>query len=212
MKRRDYIKTISLSSFGLATLPTTAMVPDPKDEKPFKPGPGRTKDEIIRDKKITQMVFFTPEEMKTLRILSDIIIPKDEVSGSASEAKVPEFIEFMVNDIPSYQTPFRGGINWLNNYSNRSFGKNFNTITAKQRIEIIDKIAYPNDFEPALSHGVKFFSLMRNFTATGFYTTQMGFKDLDYKGNQPNFWDGVPQSVLDKYKLEYDALYFKNEE
>ncbi len=118
----------------------------------------------------------------------------------------------MVNDIPSYQTPFRGGINWLNNYSKKIYSKSFNLITAKQRIEIVEKIAYPNNVGPGLSQGAAFFSLMRNFTVTGFYTTPMGFKDLDYKGNQPNAWDGVPQSVLDKYKLEYDAIYSKKED
>jgi hypothetical protein len=45
---------------------------------------------------------------------------------------------------------------------------------------------------------------MRNLTLTGYYTTEMGIKDLGYKGNQPNVWDGVPQEVLDEHGLSYD--------
>ena len=51
--------------------------------------------------------------MATITILGDIIIPKDEVSGSASDAKVPDFIEFIVKDMPEHQTPMRGGLRWL---------------------------------------------------------------------------------------------------
>ena len=42
--------------------------------------------------------FFNDQEMATIAILADIIIPKDDVSGSATDAKVPEFIEFIVKD------------------------------------------------------------------------------------------------------------------
>ncbi len=48
--------------------------------------------------------FLLPEEMATITLLGDIIIPKDEVSGSASDAKVPDFIEFIVKDMPEHQT------------------------------------------------------------------------------------------------------------
>ena len=39
---------------------------------------------------------------------------------------------------------------------------------------------------------------------TGYYTSEMGIKDLDYKGNQPNIWDGVPEEVLQKHGVSYD--------
>jgi hypothetical protein len=68
----------------------------------------------------------------------------------------------------------------------------------------VDKIAYPGKAAPELSQGVSFFSLMRNLTATGFFTSEMGLKDLGYQGNKPNVWDGVPDDVLKKYDLAYD--------
>ncbi|MFN3784871.1 MAG: gluconate 2-dehydrogenase subunit 3 family protein [Spirosomataceae bacterium] len=211
MKRRDTLKAISLSSFGLAVAPES-VVTDTKKEKGFKPAPGRTEEEIQRDKLLMQQVFFTPEELKTIQVLCDIIIPADEVSGSASQAGVPAFIEFMAKDQPSYQTPLRGGIKWLDNFSVKTFGKSFVQLSNKQQIEIVELIAYPQEATPEVSQGVAFFSRMRDLTISGFYTTPMGFQDVGYMGNQPNNWDGVPQEVLDKYQLSYDPLYFQKEE
>ena len=147
--------------------------------------------------------FFTPHELKTVTILSDIIIPADAVSGSASQAGVPAFIEFMMKDQPSNQTPMRGGLRWLDNQCVKSFDKKFVDCTSTQRIEMVDKIAYPGLAKKEYSQGVSFFNLMRNLTVTGFYTTQMGFKDVGYVGNTPNNWEGVPDDVLKQYGLSY---------
>jgi len=45
---------------------------------------------------------------------------------------------------------------------------------------------------------------MRGLVATGFYTSQMGIKDIGYMGNTPNDWQGVPDDVLKQYGLSYD--------
>ena len=68
---------------------------------------------------------------------------------------------------------------------------------------MVDAIAFPKKAKPEMSQGVSFFSLMRNLTATGFYTTEMGMKDVGYIGNQPNQWNGVPDDVLKRYNLAY---------
>ena len=47
--------------------------------------------------------FFTAAEFRLVRTLADIIIPKDERSGSASDAGVPEFMDFMMIDQPVRQ-------------------------------------------------------------------------------------------------------------
>ena len=54
--------------------------------------------------------FFTPCEYRTVRVLVDLIIPKDEHSGSATAAGVHQFIDFMMVDQPSRQTAMRGGL------------------------------------------------------------------------------------------------------
>ena len=68
---------------------------------------------------------------------------------------------------------------------------------------MVDDIAYPAKAKPSMKQGVAFFNLMRNLTATGFYTTEMGVKDIDYRGNTPNQWNGVPDDVLKQYGFAY---------
>ena len=50
---------------------------------------------------------------------------------------------------------------------------------------------------------------MRNLTLTGFYTSEMGIKDLGYVGNRPNQWNGVPDDVLKQYNLSYSEKELK---
>ena len=164
----------------------------------------RNPDELKYEKEIlAKERFFTDHEMATITLLSDIIIPKDEISGSASEAKVPEFIEFIVKDMPSHQVPMKGGLRWLDLQCIKRFEKSFKDCSQQQQIELVDMIAFPEKAKPEMSQGIQFFRLMRDLTATGFYTSEMGIKDLDYKGNQPNQWNGVPAEVLAQYKLAY---------
>lgn len=148
--------------------------------------------------------FFTPHELQTVTVLSDIIIPADERSGSASQAGVPAFIEFMMKDQPRQQTPMRGGIRWLDNTCVKRYGKPFVQCTKTQQIDMVEQIAYPKLAKPDMTQGAAFFSMMRNMTATGFYTSQMGIKDLGYMGNTPNQWNGVPDDVLKQYGLAYE--------
>ncbi len=211
MKRRDTLKALSLGTFGMAALPTSELVGAAPDPKPFKTTPARIAEEIDRDRKLMAEKFFTPEELTTIGILCDIIIPADAKSGSATQVGVPAYIEFMAKDQPNYQTPLRGGLRWLDNTCTKRFGKNFTLCTAKQRIEMVDDIAYPNDVKPEYTQGASFFSQMRNLTLTGFFTTQTGFDALGYVGNRPNQWDGVPQDVLDKYGFKYDPVYDKKD-
>jgi gluconate 2-dehydrogenase gamma chain len=70
-------------------------------------------------------------------------------------------------------------------------------------MQIVDEIAWPDKAKPEMKRGVAFFNLMRNLTATGFYTSEIGVKDLGYMGNSPNKWNGVPDDVLKQYGLAY---------
>jgi gluconate 2-dehydrogenase gamma chain len=166
-------------------------------------GFNRMKEELEHMKELSGKTFFTPEELTTITILGDIIIPRDEVSGSASDAKVPQFIEFIVKDIPEHQTPMRGGLRWLDMQCLTRFGKAFKDCTPPRQIEVVDEIAYPKKARPEMAQGVAFFTLMRNLTATGFYTSEMGVKDVGYMGNAATQWKGVPDDVLKQYGLAY---------
>ena len=140
--------------------------------------------------------FFNAHEWATVALLADMIIPKDERSGSATEAGAPEFIDFMMIDRPDGQVPMRGGLRWLDAESRARFdGKTFREAADAQRTALVDEIAYPRQAKPELSHGVAFFSRFRDMVATGFWTSKMGIEDLQYMGNvaNPN-WDGCPDN------------------
>jgi hypothetical protein len=159
------------------------------------------KDYLVKVK--AQPNFFTEHEMATITLLSDIIIPKDAVSGSATDAKVPEFIEFIVKDMPDHQVPMRGGLKWLDLHSYKKHAKAFTECSGKEQIGIVDEIAYPEKAAPELAQGVSFFNKIRDLVTTGFYTAEIGVKDLGYMGNVPNMWAGVPDEVLKQHGLAY---------
>jgi len=159
------------------------------------------KDYLVKVK--AQPNFFTEHEMATITILSDIIIPKDAVSGSATDAKVPEFIEFIVKDMPDHQVPMRGGLKWLDLHTYKKHGKSFTECTAKEQIGVVDEIAYPKKAAPEVAQGVSFFNKIRDLVTTGFFTAEIGVKDLGYMGNVPNMWTGVPDDVLKQHGLAY---------
>ena len=162
--------------------------------------------------------FFTRHEYQTVRVLVDYIIPRDERSGSATDAGVPQYMDFVLSD----QTPppgppnptrrfyvaptaaqinVRGGLAWLDTECARRFGagKTFLTATDPQRREVLDDIAWPAKAKPELSHGVAFFTRMRDMTAAGFFSSRIGVQDLRYIGNMPMAkWDGCPPNVLEK--------------
>lgn len=205
MNRRD-----SLKALGFGTLSTTVLLDacKPKEGAPAQTtetaatAPGRMPEELERDKKLQDEKFFNEHEMATITMLADIIIPKDAHSGSASDAKVPEFIEFIVKDIPSHKLPMRGGLKWLDIQCLNRYGRVFVKCEPAQRTELLDQIAYPEKAKAEMQQGVIFFNRMRDLTATGFFTSEMGVKDLGYAGNTVNKWTGVPQEVLRQYGVE----------
>lgn len=165
---------------------------------------GRTDVEKGYDADLFAQTYFREHELITIAVLCDIILPSDHPNGGALDAGLPDFVEFMVKDRARYQLPIRGGIAWLDSRALDLYGANFINIGESDRLAICDSIAYPDETEPELQPGISFFGLMRNLTMTGYYTTELGFKDLGYVGNTPNVWDGVPDSVLKKHGKSYD--------
>lgn len=214
MKRRDSLKYLLVGTIGGATVGSTSScktdtsTDTPKEvaTQPEEGLYGRMPAEIEHDKRVRAEIFLNEHELTTIAVLCDIILPATPTAGSASDAKVPEFIEFIVKDIPNHQLPMRGGLMWLDGESNRRFNKEFTKCSSAEQIQIIDDIAYPDpdNKKPEVAHGREFFNLMRNLTLTGYYTTRMGFDDLGYQGNYANIWDGVPEDVLADHDVAYD--------
>jgi hypothetical protein len=212
MDRRKALKALVVGSAASGALLSGCKTEDKKVVVPNNATTDhadRMAEEVPYNKKLQDETFFTPNERATIGVLCDIIIPKDEKSGSATDAKVPDFIEFIVKDKPEHQTPLRGGLRWLDLTSIKLYEKPFKDCSEREQLELVTKIAYPKKALKDMQTGVSFFSLMRNLTVTGFYTTEIGFKDLEYAGNTPNQWNGVPDAVLKQYNLAYSEKELK---
>lgn len=149
--------------------------------------------------------FFTPHEWETVRVLADLVIPKDERSGSATDAGVPEFMDFIMIDRPEAQTAMRGGLAWLDTECRRRFGKTLVACAEAERTQVLDDIAWPDRAKPEFSHGTAFFTRFRDLTASGFWSSKMGVEDLQYIGNQfLTEWKGCPPAAVKKLGLSTD--------
>jgi gluconate 2-dehydrogenase subunit 3-like protein len=151
--------------------------------------------------------FFTPHEWATVRLLADLIIPRDARSGSATDAGVPEFMDFMCADDSELAAPLRGGLAWLDRECDDRFGATFVAASVAQRAALLDDIAWPARARPAHAAGVAFFNSFRDLTASGFFSSKIGVQDLRYVGNTlVAEWRGCPPEVLAKLGVSYDLL------
>jgi hypothetical protein len=143
--------------------------------------------------------FFTAHEYATVRMLAELVIPRDGRSGGALDAGVPQFMDFILAENPGMQTPMRGGLAWLETESRERFGAEFIATQDVQRRAILDEIAWPKKAKPAYSQGVAFFNRFRDLTASGFFSSEIGVKDLQYRGNEFVMeWAGCPPEALRK--------------
>jgi len=148
--------------------------------------------------------FFTPAEWKTVRLLADMVIPRDERSGGAIDAGVPEFMDFTMSDRPNSQKWMRDGLAWMDAEANKRFGKAFADASTSQREAILNDIAWPARAQQSMATGVGFFNRFRDLTSSGFWSSEIGVKDLRYMGNvfNPN-WNGCPPAALQKLGVTY---------
>ncbi|MCH1538474.1 MAG: gluconate 2-dehydrogenase subunit 3 family protein [Flavobacteriaceae bacterium] len=207
MDRRESIKSLFIGSLigGLALESCVGENQQELNTKIWEYQYGRTPKEKATDERILSESFFSSHELKSITVLGHLVLPPNE-NGSIEDAGVPEFIEFMAKDYPNFQDQIRGGLMNLDHDSNSLFGKRFILLTEEQQKSILDKIAFP---DPELSGSeqtqpIQFFSLIKNLIMTGYFTSEIGIKELGYAGNIPNVWNGVPQHVLDDHGLEYD--------
>jgi gluconate 2-dehydrogenase gamma chain len=151
--------------------------------------------------------FFTAKEARTASVLADDIIPRDAKSGSATEAGVIAYIDFHMS-VPetddNTRTQMRGGLRWIDTESRKRFGVGYAAAKPAQRHAILDDISWPQRAKPEFSTGVAFFNRFRDMTAAGFFSSAMGFKDLQYIGNtfNPN-WNGCPEPAMQKLGVSH---------
>jgi len=205
MDRRESIRSLFLGSMA-GSLALESCVSAPAEDikaSVWKYQYGRTPQEAAYDEKLLSTQFFENSELNTITKLANLILPPT-AEGTIEQDEVPQFIEFMAKDFPSLQTKIRGGLMWLDHHCNQHYSKVFMNCSEDQQLETLDKIAYPDPKVKEQKQEVNFFSLMRNLVLTGYFTSEVGIKELGYQGNQPNVWDGVPSDVLKEHGFSYD--------
>ena len=136
-------------------------------------------------------------EYATVRRLTELIIPADDVSGSAVEAGAPEFIDLIASSNEDFGTQITGGLAWLDRMAEDRHGKSFVNADAAQQTSMLDVIAYRKNAAPETSAGIVFFDWMRRLTADAFYTSPIGVKDIGFKGNKGMTTFVIPAAAID---------------
>lgn len=156
--------------------------------------------------------FFTDAEWRTVNVLVDYIIPRDDRSGSATDAKVPEFIDFMLSDplvnaSDGQKNAMRSGLAWLDAECRRRFSRPFVDASDAERRQVLDDIAFPRRARQEMREGVQFFGRIRDMTAAGFFSSRMGWEDLEYQGHTfvPE-WNGCPEPAMRKLGVSQDLM------
>jgi len=152
--------------------------------------------------------FFTDHEWRTVHVLVDLIIPADEKSGSATDAGVPEFMDFILNESSELrQRSMREGLAWLDAESRRRNSVAFVDASDAQRRAILDDIAWPARAPESMRDAVSWFNGFRDLTAAGFFSSRIGYDDLDFRGNEfVTEWQGCPPAALEKLGVSYDLM------
>ena len=195
MDRRQAVELLAVAPFvGALPLPPAAAQRGARLVRELLENPGQA----------YAPKFFTDHEWQTVRVLVDLVIPKDDRSGSATDAAVPEFMDFILVEYPHEQLWIRGGLAWLDSETRDRFGRDFLSADAAQRSAVLDDIAWPDKAPASLHQGVVFFNRFRDFTASGFWSSQIGVADIQYKGNVFVDWQGCPPDQLRKLGVSND--------
>lgn len=214
--RRDALKAMAAAAMVpmLPTPSSAAPAPPPRAPLPVldeaqqakRKGPrGTPSDPVLQVAKADWPMRLQLRELATLSALCDMIIPADAKSPAASTVGAPAYINEWASR-PGGDASLvrvRGGLAWLDRESNTRFGKRFHLATNAQRTAICDDICYLPKAKPEHQFAAQFFDTIRDQTATAFYTTPQGWKDLGYIGNvaMPKF-EGPNAEIRRKIGLE----------
>lgn len=195
LTRRETLKLMAFAALG-ATIPGCG----PSDIERAAERVSKTMPQADREPTV-----LSRHEYDTVRVLADWIIPADDRSGSASDAGVPAFIDFILEETDGIEEPLKSGLKWLDDHSESTNGSTFIELEAAEQQAVLDRIAWPDDVEAGLEDGARFFTLMRDLTASGFWSSQLGVEDLGYIGNTANpGWDGCSHEAMEHLGLSYD--------
>jgi gluconate 2-dehydrogenase gamma chain len=132
-------------------------------------------------------LFFNEQQYQLLRELCQLIIPADENGVGALEAGVPEYVDLLTSENRDYQREIPGGLLWTDAYCKDHYGKRFLACEARERREVLDRIAFRENArqQPELWPGVQFFARLRSLTLDAYFTSKAGIEYLGFRGNSP---------------------------
>ena len=207
ISRRRALKVISVAPLAAAAAGAQQQTPQQAQQPARTPHPPAAVT-APPARSQSKRHFFTAKEWRTVRVLADDIIPKDERSGSATDAGVPEYIDFHMSvqeTSDESRVAMRGGLRWLDTESRKRFGVPYASARTAQRHQILDDISWPGKIAPGMNAGAAFFNNFRSMAGAGFFSSAMGWKDLQYMGNVwLAEWKGCPPEALKKLGVSYE--------
>jgi hypothetical protein len=148
---------------------------------------------------------FTPENYRTLERLTDLIIPVENGAPGALAAGCAQWIDMISSENDQLKGIYAKGFAWLDATMKARGAADFVSATPAQQTELLDLIAYRRNQSPALAPGIEFFNWVRRMTVDAFYTSEIGFKDVDYRGNSAMASYPSPDKAI-AYALEKSGL------
>ena len=128
---------------------------------------------------------FTAQQFRTLERLTDLIIPVENGAPGALAAGCAAWIDTISSENDQLKGIYRNGFAWLDTAMKSRGAADFVGATPEQQTALLDQIAYRRNQSPELAPGIEFFSWVRRMTVDAFYTSEIGLKDVDYRGNSP---------------------------
>ena len=123
-------------------------------------------------------------DFRMLEALVEAIIPTDERSPGAKEARVADYIDLLLSESDDELTlQWMGGLAALDREAVSRFGLPFARLDAGQVDAVLADIS-KNELDPGtpLEH---FFVMTKQATVRGYYSSEIGIhRELRYKGNQ----------------------------
>jgi gluconate 2-dehydrogenase subunit 3-like protein len=128
---------------------------------------------------------FSDQEFRTLERLTDLIIPVENGAPGALAAGCAAWIDTISSENEELTTIYKGGFRWLDAAMKARGGTDFVSATPAEQTALLDRMAYRRNETPELAPGIQFFSWVRRMTVDAFYTSEIGIRDIDYRGNSP---------------------------
>jgi gluconate 2-dehydrogenase gamma chain len=128
---------------------------------------------------------FTASEFRTLERLTDLIIPVENGAPGALAAGCAAWIDTISSENDQLKKIYKDGFAWIDAAMKTRGATNFVEATPEQQTALLDQIAYRRNQSPELGPGIEFFTWVRRMTVDAFYTSAIGIKDIDYRGNSP---------------------------